>query len=576
MRHIFYFIFSLLSIQVVGQKLVASYAFDNNAKDNSGNHNHGTIHGDITPAMDRFGNPCGAYHFDGKGSFIEVPNSISLESITKNLTITLWYRFDDKKENYWLTAICKGVTNYESLENPQFRLQVQQNTFNVINTCSINIPGPSSTVSLNTEFTECDYDFQNHLFEPYTWNFFAMVYDGQKVKTYMNGKKIFEFIYSGPLTTNKSPLYIGMDEPGVSEYFEGSMDDLSIFNQALSDQEIQKEFNSGKSPNWSNEEFEIKRPENKIFNLPSTGCDVLVRFDSITIIKKSCFKVSVRQLSGPLSGSKLQAGKHLVVYEAISESGYIQHCSFYIIVQDLIPPKLFVPRDTVLFVQTATKGLRYNYAFPTANDNCGIKNIKREFGPASDDFVVVGKHIIKYTATDNNNNSVLQEFTVEVREAVTKTITQIDSSAIAVKKADNNIQQPRTTSDTIQAIKSAVIPLSDNFKKRINEEQRFLEVSSTILKAMVYDNGVYDGDTVSIFLNSGVLVSHQEVTSKGFSLNILIDSTKDNELAMYAENLGAIPPNTALLVIYDNGTRHEINLLSTLSKNGTIRIRRKK
>jgi hypothetical protein len=45
---------------------------------------------------------------------------------------------------------------------------------------------------------------------------------------------------------------------------------------------------------------------------------------------------------------------------------------------------------------------------------------------------------------------------------------------------------------------------------------------------------------------------------------------------MFAENLGRIPPNTALMIIHDGIQRHEIFLTSTLNSNGTVRIRRKK
>jgi hypothetical protein len=45
---------------------------------------------------------------------------------------------------------------------------------------------------------------------------------------------------------------------------------------------------------------------------------------------------------------------------------------------------------------------------------------------------------------------------------------------------------------------------------------------------------------------------------------------------MFAENLGLIPPNTALMVITDGKKKYEIRLASNLEKNATIRIRRKK
>ena len=44
---------------------------------------------------------------------------------------------------------------------------------------------------------------------------------------------------------------------------------------------------------------------------------------------------------------------------------------------------------------------------------------------------------------------------------------------------------------------------------------------------------------------------------------------------MYAENLGSIPPNTALMVIYDGKKRYELNISSSKTSNGVIRFKLK-
>jgi hypothetical protein len=45
---------------------------------------------------------------------------------------------------------------------------------------------------------------------------------------------------------------------------------------------------------------------------------------------------------------------------------------------------------------------------------------------------------------------------------------------------------------------------------------------------------------------------------------------------MFANNLGAIPPNTALMLIYDGKKRYEVRLSSSLEKNAAVNIKRKK
>jgi hypothetical protein len=64
------------------------------------------------------------------------------------------------------------------------------------------------------------------------------------------------------------------------------------------------------------------------------------------------------------------------------------------------------------------------------------------------------------------------------------------------------------------------------------------------------------------------------LTDKGYSFNVPLDTTV-KEISMFAENLGRIPPNTALAVIYAGQQRFELNLTSTYNIYAVIRFRRK-
>ena len=60
-------------------------------------------------------------------------------------------------------------------------------------------------------------------------------------------------------------------------------------------------------------------------------------------------------------------------------------------------------------------------------------------------------------------------------------------------------------------------------------------------------------------------------------LSLSLDKSVDvNELTMYAENLGTIPPNTALMVVTDGDKRYEVRITSDTEKNGTIAFVHKK
>lgn len=115
------------------------------------------------------------------------------------------------------------------------------------------------------------------------------------------------------------------------------------------------------------------------------------------------------------------------------------------------------------------------------------------------------------------------------------------------------------------------------FKERENVVVNEIEVESDSLLVNIYDNGEIDGDIISLFYNKELILSSQKLTHKSIRMTLQVDSTLGyNEISMFADNLGLIPPNTALLVLDDGKNKFEIRLSSNLEKNATIRIKRKK
>lgn len=115
------------------------------------------------------------------------------------------------------------------------------------------------------------------------------------------------------------------------------------------------------------------------------------------------------------------------------------------------------------------------------------------------------------------------------------------------------------------------------FSERKNEVQQEIEVESDSLRLDIYDNGEIDGDIISVYYNQKLILSSQKLTHKSIKINLRLDSTKAfNEISMFAENLGLIPPNTALMIINDGKNKYEVKVSSNLEKNAAIRIKRKK
>ncbi|MEO6456013.1 MAG: hypothetical protein ABIN97_18175 [Ginsengibacter sp.] len=115
-----------------------------------------------------------------------------------------------------------------------------------------------------------------------------------------------------------------------------------------------------------------------------------------------------------------------------------------------------------------------------------------------------------------------------------------------------------------------IAPLA-GFEKRSKSLLKTIEIKEDTFYVQLYDNGEIDGDSVSVFYNGSLLVSHKRLSDKPITLALnLNNSNTVNELTMYAENLGTIPPNTALMVVTDGDKRYELRITSDTEKNGTI------
>lgn len=119
--------------------------------------------------------------------------------------------------------------------------------------------------------------------------------------------------------------------------------------------------------------------------------------------------------------------------------------------------------------------------------------------------------------------------------------------------------------------------VNQEFAERKTEIQREIEVASDSIKVDFYDNGEVDGDSISVFFNNQLLGANLRLSTRAIHLNLALDTTREvNTLSMFANNLGSIPPNTALMLIYDGQNRYEARLSSNLQMNAAVNIRRKK
>lgn len=115
--------------------------------------------------------------------------------------------------------------------------------------------------------------------------------------------------------------------------------------------------------------------------------------------------------------------------------------------------------------------------------------------------------------------------------------------------------------------------LSNKITSRKKNAFAHLVVDVKNITLNVYDNGVVDGDIVSIYYNKKLLVSKQLISEKAITIQVELDENSSiHEITLFAENLGSIPPNTALVVVLAGSKRYELHSSASLTENAVLTL----
>jgi glucose/arabinose dehydrogenase len=203
--------------------LVAAYAFNEGSgtalTDWSGAGNNGSISGATWTTAGRYG---GALVFDGVNDLVTVADSNSLD-LTSALTIEAWV-YPTATGTTWRTAVMKEIPGELSYTLYANNSSSRAAAWVRIGSNSRNTP-TTAGLALNT------------------WTHLAMTYDGSMLRIYRNGALDSSVTVSGAIATSSNPLRLGGNQIW-GEYFAGRLDDVRIYNRALSASEIQADLNS--------------------------------------------------------------------------------------------------------------------------------------------------------------------------------------------------------------------------------------------------------------------------------------------------------------------------------------------
>ncbi len=199
--------------------IVARYSFDGNGEDGSGFGNHAVSVG-TAQATDRFGYGHAAFHFDGAGAEVTAPGSAYLNSA--HTTIRFWVKpnsFPASGEVYLL-----------SHGGWQERWK-------------ISLPNHGKPVFTTHAAGACCSDMDAGTPLPTdAWTQVVMVHDGTKDRIYYNGSQVNEKDVTGDLDPTGFPLGIGYNPIDGGGWFDGSIDEVEIFDYALSATDIADQY----------------------------------------------------------------------------------------------------------------------------------------------------------------------------------------------------------------------------------------------------------------------------------------------------------------------------------------------
>lgn len=220
-------VFNITVTNAVITGLVGAYSFSEgtgtSTADRSGTNNNGTLSGATWTAAGKTGN---ALSFNGTNAMVTIADAASLR-LTTGLTLEAWVQPTGSLTN-WRTILLK-----ENGAGLAYALYGNTNT---------NRPGLWLEGNAGEKFTTGTAQLALNV-----WSHVAATFDGTTLRMYVNGTQVGTLVGASSINVSTSPLRIGGNAPW-GEYFQGTIDDVRIYNRALSAAEIVTDMNTPVAP----------------------------------------------------------------------------------------------------------------------------------------------------------------------------------------------------------------------------------------------------------------------------------------------------------------------------------------
>ncbi len=191
--------------------LVAHYAFENNTEDSSGNNNHGTVMGEpgFVAGISNL-----ALSLDGVDDYVDCGNSASFD-IADEITLSAWINTSDTGNDEHNPFVGKGDHAYaiKHSDNNNIQFFIYDSGWFTVNV--------SAGESFNGD-----------------WRHVSGTYDGSELKIYLDGGIRATTVHTGAIEIGTENLTIGTNSEESGRFYNGFIDDVRVYNRALSDGEI--------------------------------------------------------------------------------------------------------------------------------------------------------------------------------------------------------------------------------------------------------------------------------------------------------------------------------------------------
>lgn len=266
-------------LNVPNNGLVAWYPFNGNANDASGNGNNLTSYGGTSLTSDRNGLGQKAYYLNGINGYLKTNSSCYNNN--SNHTISFWFKIEDTLQTTqtFFSAYQKGIETF---------------TYNHF---AASQPKKASLFLGDISNWNIAYNYPVNLNNLQSWSNLTFVKNGLKYSFYLNGKLVDSLTTTQNLPSNNSPIQFGAaaPDPTILGFFNGKLDDIGIWNRALTPYEIQSLFYDGFSVNTT-KTWSTSDTTNSILVAPTTSTTYRCtqRLGSFTLIDS--VRVNVRNL----------------------------------------------------------------------------------------------------------------------------------------------------------------------------------------------------------------------------------------------------------------------------------------